>query len=414
MIYIQDLKNTLLNVRALKFEPLYLLKTPKWSTKEAELDSHLEILNQSALISITDLRGNIIHANELFCSVSKYSLAEIINKPHSIIRHPDSPAALFKDMWQTIKSGRVWQGEIKNRAKDGTDYWVIATMSTILGENGKPEKYIGIRYDITKQKRVEEELRQMKKKADKQLIENIIYAKHIHNAILSSNENDATSDDSFLIYKAQNIISGDFYKIERNENNHSIVVGDSTGHGISASYISILALNTLSRILSICCENPAKILSTVNAELNRITRYGNGQKLLETADMIVACLDKNSMKLTYASAKMRSFIIRKGELIVLEKDKCTIGETRASDFEITNRTVDVFNDDAYYIMSDGIIDQFGGEKDKRLGFKKIIAILLDIQHYSMLMQKKIIEDKLSQWQGNNEQTDDITFLGIKI
>jgi len=414
MGYIVEVKSRRINLADSESDLIKSQKTQNWCIKDAELASHLKILNESALVTISDLNGNIIHANDLFCSFSKYTLAELINKPHSIVRHPDSPSSLFKNMWQTIKSGNVWQGEVKNRAKDGTDFWVIATMAPILGKNGQPEKYVSIRYDIGKQKQVEEELRLTKDKIDKQLIENIAYAKHIHNAILCNNKEKDINCDSFLFYKAQNIISGDFYKIEQNENNHSIVVGDSTGHGVSASYISILALNTLSRIMPICCEHPEKILNTVNAELNRITQYGNGQKLMETADMIVSCLDKNSMKLTYASAKMRSLIIRNGELIVLEKDRCTIGETAANSFEITKRTVDIFSGDAYYIMSDGVIDQFGGINDKRIGFKRITTILMEIQNHSMPAQKKIIENELLQWQGENEQTDDMTLIGIKI
>lgn len=296
----------------------------------------------------------------------------------------------------------------------GSRVQILTQSLSISNEIGHPEKYIRILYNINQQKQINEDLQQTKNKLDKQLIENIAYAKHIHNAILCGNNEEDTNCDSFLIYKAQNVISGDFYKIERNENKHSIVVGDSMGHGVSASYISILALNTLSRIMPICCESPEKILSTVNAELNTITHYGNGQKLMETADMIASYLDKNTMKLTYASAKMRSFLIRNGEVIVLERDKCTIGETAESSFEITRRTVDIYSGDAYYIISDGVIDQFGGLKDKRIGFKKITDILLEIQNYPMPMQKAIIEDKLSQWQGGNEQTDDITFLGFKI
>ena len=134
--------------------------------KEAELASHTEILNQSALVTISDLKGNILHANELFCRVSKYSIEEILYKPHSIIRHPDTPSSVFKEMWSTIGNGNVWKGEIKNKAKDGSDYWVIATIAPVLGTDGKPIKYISIRYDITKQKEAEAELIQAKKKID--------------------------------------------------------------------------------------------------------------------------------------------------------------------------------------------------------------------------------------------------------
>lgn len=388
--------------------------SPAWSDTEAELFSHIEIMNQSALMTISDLKGNIIHANELFCKTSKYSFDEILNKPHSIIRHPDTPDSVFKDMWSTIGKGKVWQGEIKNKAKDGTDYWVIATIAPVMGVNGKPIKYISVRYDITKQKRVEEELRQAKKNIDNELLENLTYAKHIHSSFLSNNQGLESSNDSFLLYKARKIISGDFYKIERNDNKFTVVIGDSTGHGVSASYISVLALNILTRVMKFCYEDPGKILTMINKELNRMTQLNGEKKLTESADMIVCCIDKDLMKINYASAKMKAFIIRDGEVIVLEKDRCSIGESNRKEFKISNRSMDLKKGDCLYISSDGLRDQIGGKNDKCIGSKHILSLIKSVQAHSMQEQKEIIADTLMKWQGDNEQTDDITLFGIRI
>ncbi len=388
--------------------------SPAWSDKEAELFSHIEIMNQSALMTISDLKGNIIHANELFCKVSKYTLDEVLNKPHNIIRHPDTLPAVFKDMWSTIRSGKVWQGELKNRAKDGTDYWVIATVAPVLGANGKPIKYISVRYDITKQKQVEEELRQAKKNIDKELFENVTYAKQIHSSFLSNNEGLEACNDSFLLYKARKIISGDFYKIERNDNKLTVVVGDSTGHGVSASYISVLALNILTRVMKFCCEDPAKTLAMINKELNRITQLNSEKKLMESADMIMCCIDKDLMKIHYASAKMKAFIVRDGEIIMLEKDRCSVGESTKKEFKISNRMMDLKKGDCLYICSDGLKDQIGGDNNKCIGSKNILSLIKSLQGNSMHEQKEIIAETLVAWQGDNEQTDDITLFGIRI
>lgn len=87
------------------------------------------VLDESALlVSETDSRGIILYANEVFLEASEYSLAEMIGKPHNIIRHPDMPRAAFKDMWETIKRGEVWQGFVKNRTKNNRFYWVYATI----------------------------------------------------------------------------------------------------------------------------------------------------------------------------------------------------------------------------------------------------------------------------------------------
>lgn len=382
---------------------------------EAELLSHIEILNQSALVTISDLKGNIIQANDKFCTTSKYAIDEVIGKPHNIIRHPDTPAAVFKEMWRTIANGSVWQGELKNRAKDGSTYWVIATVAPVMGVNGKPKKYISVRYDITAQKQAEEKLLEAKNKIDDELYENIKYAKCIHGAFLNDTESiEEIHEDSFLIYKAQKIISGDFYKMEKRDNKLIYIIGDSTGHGVSASYISILAINIINRIIQVCSCDPATILKKLNHELNKATHPDGRRHLTESADVIACCLDLENMTLKYASARMKAFIIRNGEVITLEKDKHSIGESAQKAFRIVTHTLDVRKGDCIYIFSDGVTDQFGGPLNKRIGLKRVIELLKSSQKFSMPDQRKIIEDALLTWQGHEEQTDDMTLFGIKI
>ncbi len=391
-----------------KQPPIMIKKTA------AEMNSYCKIMDKSALVSVSDLKGNIIHANQLFCTVSKYSIEELLHQPHSIVRHPDTPSMVFKDMWNTIGRGNVWQGQLKNKAKDGSEYWVLATVAPVMGKDGKPVNYISVRYDITNHKRTEEQLKSLKTKIDYELLQNVEYAKNIHNAFL--NYDDSTyCEHSFLIYKALKIISGDFYKIERKENNMMVVIGDSTGHGLSASYISVLTLNILNRVMDACKCDPSKILKKINTELNRITNYNNKASLkTESADMIICCIDKEQMKLTYSSAKMKGFIIRNRDVIMLERENYSIGEVTQKEFKIKNQTFDLKKDDCLYIISDGVIDQFGGPFDRKIGFKTIIALLKEIQTCKMPLQKMIIEKMLHTWQGDREQTDDITFFGIKV
>jgi methyl-accepting chemotaxis protein len=108
-----------------------------------------QILDVSCIVSEADLKGNILTANDKFVEVSKYTREELIGSPHSLLRHPDMPKEVFKTLWSTIGKGNIFNGTIKNRAKDGTPYYVDAYIAPVLGPNGKPVKYIGVRYDIT-------------------------------------------------------------------------------------------------------------------------------------------------------------------------------------------------------------------------------------------------------------------------
>ena len=116
---------------------------------EAELKVRTDIMNLTSIVSEADKKGDILTVNDKFLQVSKYPKNELIGFGHNTTRHPDMPKEVFKQMWATIGRGDIFRGVVKNRAKDGTPYYVDAVIAPILGENGKPMKYLGVRYDIT-------------------------------------------------------------------------------------------------------------------------------------------------------------------------------------------------------------------------------------------------------------------------
>ena len=120
-------------------------------------------LDQSTIVAATDKRGTILSVNDTFCQISKYSKEELIGKNHNILRSGHHSAEFYTHMWKTIMNGNVWEGEVKNKAKDGSYYWVKTVVFPILNENGQPHKFISIRTDITEGKHYEDQVRQLLK-----------------------------------------------------------------------------------------------------------------------------------------------------------------------------------------------------------------------------------------------------------
>ncbi len=128
-------------------------------------------LDQHAIVSITDTQGTIVYANDRFCEISGYRREELVGQNHRIVKSGEHSPEVFASMWQTISAGRVWRGEICNRARDGHHYWVSATIVPLLDANGLPEQYVGIRTDISDRKAMEKQL-----SAQLRLVEDLIEA----------------------------------------------------------------------------------------------------------------------------------------------------------------------------------------------------------------------------------------------
>jgi PAS domain S-box-containing protein len=138
----------------------------KLKKEKKDKDNVLKALDVSAITAITDRKGDITYANKKFEEISKYNLDELLGKNHRLLKSEYHPDTFFDDLWGTISKGKIWYGIVKNKAKDGSFYWVNTVITPFLDDNGKPEQYMAIRMDMTKQKELEEKLEESLKQVE--------------------------------------------------------------------------------------------------------------------------------------------------------------------------------------------------------------------------------------------------------
>ncbi|MGE4295892.1 MAG: ATP-binding protein [Campylobacterales bacterium] len=131
------------------------------------LGEYRRLVDESAYVSKTDLQGVITYVNDRFCEISGFSREELIGAPHSIVRHPDMKAEVFEQMWQTLQSGQVWRGIIKNKNRSGEGYFVDSVVAPIFDEQGEVSEYMALRYDVTALEKALAEAKEAKEAKDR-------------------------------------------------------------------------------------------------------------------------------------------------------------------------------------------------------------------------------------------------------
>ena len=128
----------------------------KLKSREKKIKSYVDLVDKNVITSSTDLKGNITYVSEAFCEISGYTKEELLGKSHRIVKHKDMPNEIYDVLWETISNDKTWEGEIKNKKKNGDHYWVKASISPIFNEDNKKIGYTAIRQDITDKKLIEE------------------------------------------------------------------------------------------------------------------------------------------------------------------------------------------------------------------------------------------------------------------
>ncbi|MEN2993107.1 MAG: PAS domain S-box protein [Bacteroidia bacterium] len=382
---------------------------------ERELRDRKAILDQFAIISETDTRGIITYANPKFCEVSGYSAEELIGRPHNIIRHPDMPKEAFKELWDTIKAGKIWQGEVKNRRKDGSAYWVLATVGPLLDAEGRPYRYVSMRIDITRLKTLEAQLREERNQLALELQQNLQLAAALQRALLppmkAPADPKATLLPYFVLWRPLHEVSGDFFWLHETRGRLVLFVGDSLGHGVVGALISALFIQELRHlVVDQGLTAPERLAEELDTRLGQL--FGRRLGVPITVDGVVALLDLPRYRLYYLALRGRAALARGGTLLRLDSYPFSFGELLGK--AATEVMVELEPGDRLYFYTDGVADQIGGPQGKRWGNRAWLEYLRDLQNLPLMAQYETLTDTLRTWQGDLAQSDDILVVGLEI
>lgn len=249
---------------------------------------------------------------------------------------------------------------------------------------------------------------------NKDITDSLHYASRIQSAVMPSSE--ILSPYGFVYYKPKDIVSGDFYFVSKQEDAIYICAADCTGHGVPGALLSIMGRNIMDRIIS---ANPSilpgKFLDLLNKRVAETLQKEKHQTINDGMDLALVKVSFTEKKLYYAGAYNPMYLIRNSELIELKADRFSIGSQKIMPgLNYTTKELEYKEGDKVYLFSDGLPDQFGGDKGKKLKTSGLKKYLMSLQGIKISDQKSKINAFKVNWQGEEEQIDDILIVGFEL
>ncbi len=252
----------------------------------------------------------------------------------------------------------------------------------------------------------------------KDLLDSIRYAYRIQTAIAPPeylvNE---LLPEHFILYLPKDVVSGDFYFVSEFKDKVLFAAVDCTGHGVPGALMSVIGFNGLIQgVQSDKINTPAELLSFLDEYVNDVLRQTHDESgVKDSMDLAVCTVDFKKKEVMYAGAYNPLYYVKNNELFEIKADKLPIGVNIDGVVDIyTNHVIQLDKGDSVYIFSDGYADQFGGPKIKKFKYRQLKDLILSVQGKTMPEQGEILKKTLIEWQGDEEQIDDILVMGVRL
>ncbi len=370
------------------------------------------------LITITDPEANVEYINPEYSKVTGFTLDDVEGKKHTLIRMGAISEKLFERYKRIIFSGRTLRGEFEGRKKDGSLFWVKITGTGIFDDQDEIKNIVFVEDDITNQKKAEFELKEKNEfiaERNKFITDSIIYAKKIQEAILPKDEFvKSLIPNYYLIYKPKDVVSGDFYWLNKIGRKLIIAQIDCTGHGVPGALMSMIGNTLLNEIIVLQnITDTAEILNKLNSRLIEELNKDTNSDSKDGMDVSIVAIDFDDKTMQFSGAYRPLLYTKGNEIIEIKGDRKSIGDFTKVGLKYTSKSIDINEETRIFLFSDGIVDQNNSE-NKKLGSRKLKELVLATLNENLEVQGEKINKHLFEHQGNEEQRDDISFLAIEL
>ena len=385
--------------------------------------TNLELERLSVVASETDnviyifnIKGDLLWINNAFTKYTGYTFDDFIQIHGANIlkasTFPDINYYFFVCSEQKKSVKYVSQFTTKS----GRILWVQTTLTPIQDKEGNVMEIVAIDSDITDIKNAEQRISYQ----NQEIKSSLEYAGRIQKSVLPLPIYiEAIFEKYFIFNRPRDIVSGDFYFVHYEDEKAIISLADSTGHGIPGAFMSLLGTMVFKIVMSrIKSFDPNIILKMLNSEMIRLLHQrGRKNEAADSIDLALCIYDFKKNNVEYAGANIPLYVARKNEdeevsVQRIRPTKGTIGYDKLTE-SFTVHSFNLTPGDRFYLSSDGFVDQFGGENNKKLKRKNFVSMLKDLYSVPFDEQEMVIDNFLKNWIGANEQIDDILVIGIE-
>ncbi len=387
-------------------------------SEKIELQNTYELLVQNVedLIYTLDVQGNFIFVNKAFTEKLGYSKEELVEM-NSLDFVTDKYRLKTQEFYTTHFEERKDSSymELPIQAKSGEIIWIGQHVNTIYAPGTKSyvNGYIALARDITELR----EQQQVIKTQRDDITSSINYARKIQvNLLPHEHQFTENFNSHFVLYRPKDIVSGDFYWVQRVDGKLVIVLADCTGHGVPGAFMTLLGLNMLNSIvLDSRLTEPGMILNELDKRLeNYFQKQVATEKMNDGMELTICVIDDHSENIAYACAGSRFLIHNDNGFTMFKGNNEHIGDSKSEKFPgyLTHYTI--FNStDSLYLFTDGFQDQFGGVNNKKFSFRRLLELFESNVKMSLPEQRKMIESEFDAWMGTQPQTDDVAVIGLQ-